>query len=227
MIPNLAGEPRGPGGSDAAAPDTATTDVDAADATDIDTAGAPTARPDLRGLRILVPRAGSWGEGIAERIRRRGGVPVVAPLVRIEPPDDPGRLAAAVAELNDGAFDWLVVTSANAVAALVDAGMLNGGVERTRVAAVGPATARALRRSRIEVDLVPEADFSASGLAAALLAEVGSAPGTAPEAVPAKVLLPVSDLAGDTLEVALRAGGHSVERVTAYRTVCAAPEPQL
>lgn len=174
----------------------------------------------LDSLRILVPRGGAWGEGIAERIRARGGIPTVAPLVRIEPPEHPDELAAAVARWNSGAFDWLVVTSANAVTALVEAGIQRrpsrGAMSRARTAAVGPATEQALRDASIEVDLAPSRDFSAAGLAVALLEELGDDP--------VRVLLPLSDLAGHAIEQTLQQAGHTTERVTAYRTVTALPD---
>jgi uroporphyrinogen-III synthase len=86
----------------------------------------------------------------------------------------------------------------------------------TRVAAVGPATARALQQVGIRVDLVPAAAESAAALAAAWPTET---PGRT-------VLLPRSGRAGDTLPNWLRAAGYRVQTVRAYRTVpLPVPEP--
>lgn len=169
--------------------------------------------PHLAGLRVLVPRGGEWGAGVADGIRERGGVPVIAPLIRIAPPADPRALAAAIERWNAGAFDWLVVTSANTAAVLTGARRPAG----SRVAAVGPATARALRGIGLDADLQPPADFSAAGLARALVDAAGRDP--------VRLLLPVSEIAGDALEGALHGAGHTVERVTAYRTIPEPPDP--
>jgi uroporphyrinogen-III synthase len=84
--------------------------------------------------------------------------------------------------------------------------LVGGG---TRVAAVGPGTARALRHAGIRVDLMPPEGGSAALLAAAWPTEP---PGRT-------VLLPRSDRAADTLPEALRAAGYRVTAVRAYRTV--------
>lgn len=65
-------------------------------------------------------------------------------------------------------WDWLVFISANAVRCALD---LVGGalpaLARTRVAAVGAATARALATAGIQVDLIPKAQFNSESLLAA------------------------------------------------------------
>lgn len=176
--------------------------------------------PDLNGLRILVPRNGAWGDGVAQRIRARGGLPVVCPLVRIEYGAETDELREAVDAWNAGSFDWLVVTSANAVPAIVGAGIrVAPGRAHQRVAAVGPATANALRDAGITVDLIPNDRFSADALAAALVDTLGNAS--------ARIFLPVSELAGTVIERSLREAGHHVERVTAYRTIAAAADQSV
>jgi uroporphyrinogen III methyltransferase/synthase len=77
------------------------------------------------------------------------------------------------------------------------------------IAAVGPATADALRRAGLEPDLVP-AIHSARGL-------VEQFPDASRDAVP--VLFPSADIATDTIVDGLTQKGWSVDRVTAYRTV--------
>jgi uroporphyrinogen-III synthase len=87
------------------------------------------------------------------------------------------------------------------------------------VAAVGPATADALRRAGVEPDLVP-AEHSARGLVEAFPA-AGSGGSR-------RVLFPAADLAPGTVPDGLSQKGWDVRRVEAYRTVPrAAPEPAL
>ena len=112
-------------------------------------------------------------------------------------------------------FDWVVFTSQNAVDRLMaevrDARALAG----VAVAAVGPATADALRLAGVEPDLVP-AEHSARGL----VEEFAEGRG--------RVLFPCANLALDTVPSGLEDKGWTVERVEAYRTVPAvAPDPAL
>lgn len=167
----------------------------------------------LAGRTLAVVRGGAWGTRVAEQIRERGGEPVIIELLRIAPPRDSQALEEAVADWNGGHFDWLVITSANGADAFADA----GGRHRdgSRIAAVGPATAGALERRGLQPDLVPDTRYSGSGIAATIL-----------DAVPrtASFLLPVSEIASETVERELRAAGHRVQRVDAYRTVDVAPD---
>jgi uroporphyrinogen III methyltransferase/synthase len=87
------------------------------------------------------------------------------------------------------------------------------------VAAVGGATADALRAEGIEPDLVP-AEHSARGLVEVF------PPAEAEGSV--RVLFPCADIAPDTIDRGLAELGWEVQRVEAYRTVpAAAPEPAL
>jgi uroporphyrinogen III methyltransferase/synthase len=87
------------------------------------------------------------------------------------------------------------------------------------VAAVGGATADALRAEGVEPDLVP-AEHSARGLVE-VFPPAGSAVG-------GRVLFPCADIAPDTIDRGLAESGWEVQRVEAYRTVPAAPpEPEL
>jgi uroporphyrinogen-III synthase len=167
----------------------------------------------LAGWRVLIPRGGAWGEDLADRLRAVGADPVVSPLIAFEPPEDDAALATAVARLGEGAFDWLVITSATTVAALARHGIVVP--PGTRVAVVGEHTARAAEAAGIPVDSVPS-EASARGL-------VEEWPG----ADDARVLLPQSQLADATLLEGLSALGASVATVTAYRTVPVAPEAGL
>ena len=182
----------------------------------------------LQGLCVLVPRGGPWGEDVADRLRHLGAEPLVVPLVAFAPPEDAAPLDAALDRLRRGAYDWLVVTSATTVDALVEHGATvppatptaafdtpHGIPPITRVAAVGAATRAACERAGMVVALVPEADHSALGLAAALPDDAGH------------VLLPQSDLADPGLARGLRSRGVDVDAVVAYRTVPAAVDPAV
>lgn len=161
----------------------------------------------LASWRVLVPRGGSWGDGVAARVRELGGVPVVAPMLNFASAEDPAALANALHELQDGQFDWIVLTSATTVDVLVSQGTRIP--EQTRVAAVGETTAAALSLAGYRVDFVPTADNSARGLVSEWpQSDIGG-----------RVLVPQSDIAEPTLVAGLSKLGFVAEFVTAYRTV--------
>ncbi len=122
----------------------------------------------LAGKRILVTRGGEQGDELSALIRRRGGIPVPFPTIRIMPVCDPAPLDAAIRDLSS--FDWVLFTSANAVRffferaeALGRRGLPDG----VRAASVGPGTGRELARRGIRVDLTA-ARHTAEGLVEAL-----------------------------------------------------------
>ena len=95
----------------------------------------------LSGLRVLVPRGGSWGTLVSDAIRARGATPVVAPLVDFASTSDVEGLKAALARLAAGEFDWMTATSATVVDVLAHQ---NATIpESTKVAVVGDTTAAA------------------------------------------------------------------------------------
>ena len=55
---------------------------------------AAQAKP-LAGWRVLVPRGGKWGDGVAATLRGFGAIPVIAPLINFAGAEDPSALANA------------------------------------------------------------------------------------------------------------------------------------
>ena len=167
----------------------------------------------LHGVSVLVPRTRQQAGELSERLRALGAEAVEAPTIAIEPAGDPDRLRTAIASLADGAYDWVVFTSTNAVESTwqhidelgLDARLFAG----VRIAAVGSSTADALAVRGLRADVVPERQTS-RGLADALLA--AGAKGD-------RALLPRADLATDTLTSALTEAGWAADDVEAYRTV--------
>jgi uroporphyrinogen-III synthase len=161
----------------------------------------------LAGWRVLVPRGGKWGDGVAAALRSYGAVPVIAPLINFASSDDEAGLAAALRELQSGSFDWIVITSATTVDVLMSQSVVIP--EGTKIAAVGETTGAALALAGYRVDYVPEADNSARGL-------VKEWPHGE---IAGRVLIPQSDIAEPTLVTGLTALGLNVQFVSAYRTV--------
>ncbi|GAA3814628.1 uroporphyrinogen-III synthase [Cellulomonas soli] len=182
----------------------------------------------LAGLRVLVPRPSAGTSPAVVALGAAGAQAVVVPLIETVLPEDPTDLDDTLLALGAGWYSWLVLTSAAAVPVLVDRAVdvdapLEELVRRTgtRVAAVGPGTARALREAGLRVDLVPPTGSTAALLVEALLRVTAAEPAL-PDG-PGRVLFPRGDLASATLADGLRARGWEVDDVVAYRTVAAAP----
>jgi uroporphyrinogen III methyltransferase/synthase len=180
--------------------------------------------PDLRwfesrplfGKRILVTRARDQATSTATLLRDEGAEAVVIPTIAIHPPSDPAPLARAIADLRAGRYAWAVFTSENGVERTWDAVMASGGDARafvgTRLAAIGPATARALARHGLHADVTAK-EFKGEGLAEAILPALAG-----PPAGPGRVLLARAAKARDALPDALRGAGCTVDVVAAYET---------
>jgi uroporphyrinogen-III synthase len=175
----------------------------------------PSASP-LAGRNILITRASEQTESLIRELEARGAKPLLQPMISFHPPNDFAPLDKALRDLR--AFDWLLLTSANTVRALLDRSQSLGvnvmnSFNAVRIAAVGPVTAEAARRAGIPVSRVATKH---QGLA---LAEEFSA-----DFARKRVLLPRSDLASQELPDALRRLGAQVTEVVAYRTFAAEPE---
>ena len=57
---------------------------------------SPTQKP-LAGWRVLVPRGGKWGDGVAASLRSFGAIPVIAPMINFASTDNEAALAGAFA----------------------------------------------------------------------------------------------------------------------------------
>lgn len=166
----------------------------------------------LAGRRIVVTRRPEQSDALKAGLLALGAEVVEVPLLELAPPEDPEPLSRAVVDI-DG-YDWVALTSANAVQALAAALERAGRTlpPRARVATVGPSTSRSVREMlRIEPVLEPVSDFQAEGLLSAFDAAV--------DLTGQRFLLPVSDRARDALADGLRARDALVDVVVAYRTV--------
>ena len=161
--------------------------------------------------RIVVTRAADQAEPLCRELASRGAVPLQLPTVGFAPPADPAPLDHALSSLAE--FDWLFLTSQNAVRALTERLLAfgldaSGAGGRPQVAAVGPATAEAAASAGFRVTYVAREHRGT-----ALADELG------PRLHGAHVLLPRSDRAGADLPDALRSSGARVTEIVAYHTV--------
>jgi uroporphyrinogen III methyltransferase/synthase len=160
----------------------------------------------LFGRRILVTRAREQASELSRRLEAQGAEAVEFPLIRLEPIEE--------AEWTPGERlpDWVLFASANAVACfwrlLERAGRDWRALGHARVAAVGPATARALAEHHVHADFIPS-QYEAAQILAQFPADVAGR----------RVLLPRAEEAPDGLPDGFRAAGASVEVLPVYRNV--------
>lgn len=155
--------------------------------------------------RVVVTRPVGQAVDLIALLAQRGIRATSVPTVTIEP--EAGSLDDALARL-DGA-DWLVITSPNGANAVLErlAAVGRRLPPETRVAAVGPATAKALEAGGMRVDHVPD-DY----LTAAIAAGLGDVAGQ-------RVVLVRAEAATPDLRRSLLARHALVEEAIAYRTV--------
>jgi len=132
------------------------------------------------------------------------------PSIRIVPLRDTKPLDKALE--NIAKYDWMVLTSSNAVRGLADR-MIDLGIDsrvfsHMKFAVNGPSTAKALSELGITADLMPSR-YLASELVDSLTKE---------EPTPKKVLFPRSEIGRETLANGLRDIGSTVDEITAYST---------
>lgn len=168
----------------------------------------------LFGRTVVVTRAAEQAGAMTAELSELGAEVLEAPVIELHPPAHYGELDDAVRAA--GRFDWIVFTSVNGVEAFferfrilqLDIRTLGGA----KLAAIGPATAAALARRHLRVDVVPER-FVAEEVVEALQRH-GDVAGRS-------FLLPRADIARDALPSGLRTRGGLVTCVDAYRTLAA------
>jgi uroporphyrinogen III methyltransferase/synthase len=173
----------------------------------------PAKTAPLAGKQILVTRSRQQASTLVERLALEGASPLVLPAIEIAAQVDHVAFKASVVRLIARQYDWAVFTSANAVERYLDAlteheaSLDSRSFAGSRIAAIGPATADALRGRGLIADLVP-AEALAEQLAAAIV-EQGAGP-------PGRVLLPRALGGREVLPNTLRAAGATVDEVTLY-----------
>jgi uroporphyrinogen III methyltransferase/synthase len=176
----------------------------------------PAFLPPLSGRTVVVTRSGPRAGSLVEALERAGAEAIEIPLTEQTGPLD-GGVALRQAAQDIAQYRWLVFTSVNAVqrfmAELRDARALGGAL----VAAVGPATADALRVAGVEPDLIP-LEHRGVGL-------IAEFPDHDADGLGNLVLFPCAEAAPATIVEGLREKGWDVRRVEAYRTA-ALPAPE-
>ena len=167
----------------------------------------------LFGKRIVVTRSRAQRSTLTSSLAVLGADVMEIPTIDTAPPDSYDAVDTAIRGMSR--YDWIALTSQNAVSALFerlealtyDARLFSG----IRFAVVGDATARVLRERGIRADLEPKLRTSEG------LLQTFDAAGV--DLSGARVLFPCSDIAGPTLVEGFASRGASAERIVVYRTL--------
>lgn len=174
---------------------------------------------------MLVGRARHQAGALSAELRQRGADVIEIPFIEIRKPKSFKPLDAALNSL--GTYDWLILTSVNGVQAMwnrleklgeeCDFGRAVNSKSTAarsprnaplRVAAIGPATKKAIEQHGEKVDVVPK-EYVAESVVRSLKSKVKGR----------RVLLVRAKVARDVIPRELRRMGAHVDVVEAYRTV--------
>jgi len=164
----------------------------------------------LAGRRILVTRARHQAGKLSAKLAAFGAEVIEIPAIEIVPPMSWAPLDAALQNLS--AYQWLIVTSANAVRSIRERtaalNVDNANFSHLRIAAVGPSTAQALLEAGLFATLTP-LDYVAESLVAAIADQVRNS----------RVLIVRAAVSRDVIPDALAKMCAQVDVLDAYRTI--------
>jgi uroporphyrinogen III methyltransferase/synthase len=165
----------------------------------------------LHGRRVVITRRKEQASILRTALEKKGAKVIALPTIAIVPPRSWKPLDGALGKLDS--YDWLIFTSTNGVDFFFERLRKKRKTVRAlrgkRVAAIGPATARALRQRGVKVKVVPE-DFIAEGLLKALGSKGWKGK---------RVLLARAAQARQILPRELRKRGATVHVVPVYQTI--------
>lgn len=163
----------------------------------------------LFGRRIVVTRARNQASELVRQLHDLGADIFEFPTIEVEP----AKVDEPFGDIGD--YDWIILTSVNGVEMLFErleeAGKDARDLAGVKLCVVGSATADAVRKRFLIVDLMPE-KYVAEELMAALLEREPILEGK-------RFLLPRADIARSFLPEELRKRGAAVKELVAYRTV--------
>ncbi len=172
--------------------------------------GKPNENYPLRGTRILVGRARHQAGSLSSSLRGLGAGVIEIPFIEIRQPKSFAAMDQALKIL--AAYDWLILTSANGVEAMWERlrklRITRAKLKHLRIAAIGPATKRAIVKHGLKVKMMPE-EYVAESVVKGLRNQVNGK----------RVLLVRAKVARDVIPDSLREAGAQVDVVEAYETV--------
>lgn len=163
----------------------------------------------LDGWRVLITRASKQADGLAEPLRELGAHVIEVPTIEIEPPRSYAPLDQALRQIDQ--YDWLVLTSVNGAEALFDRlkrlKLSKARLKHLQIAAIGPATQKAIESQGLKVQVTPEKYIAESVVEALRDRTKGK-----------RLLLVRARIARDVLPNELKKSAAVVDVIEAYET---------
>jgi uroporphyrinogen-III synthase len=170
----------------------------------------PNEKHPLAGTRILVGRARHQASSLSAGLRSLGAAVIEIPFIEIRKPQSYRPLDDALKNIRN--YDWLILTSANGVEAMWERlrklRILRRTLQQLQIAAIGPATKKAIVKHGLKVKMMPE-EYVAESVVKGLRDKVKGK----------RVVLIRAKVARDVIPEELRAAGAAVDVVEAYETV--------
>ena len=164
----------------------------------------------LTGTRILVGRAKHQASALSARLKELGAEVIEIPFIEIRSPRSDKPLDSALTRITE--YDWVVLTSVNAAEAVAarikHLQITSDALKKPHIAAIGPATRKAVEGLGLPVAVVPK-QYVAESVVESLRAKVAGK----------RVLLARAKVARDVIPRELRNLGAQVDVVEAYETV--------
>ena len=173
----------------------------------------PNENRPLAGTRILVGRARHQAGSLSASLRSLGATVIEIPFIEIRKPQSYRPLDDALRNIRN--CDWLILTSANGVEAMWERvrklRITRTNLQHLQIAAIGPATKKAIVKHGLKVKMVPE-EYVAESVVEGLRDKVNGK----------RVVLIRAKVARDVIPEELRAAGAAVDVIEAYETVAPA-----
>ncbi len=173
---------------------------------------SPNPTSALGGKTVLVTRSAGQSSTFTQMLTDAGAMVIEMPALEIFPPSSWESLDRAIARIAE--FDWLILTSANAVDYFCDRLLATGKDTRIlaglKIAVVGQKTAATLQQRSLQADYIPP-EFVADSLVEQFPEDVAGQ----------KILFPRVETGGrDVLVAEFTTQGAIVEEVAAYESGC-------
>lgn len=160
--------------------------------------------------RILIGRAKHQASALSEQVKALGAQVLEIPFIEIRKPRSYRPLDEALVNIRN--YDWLILTSVNGVEAVWERvkklRLSATRLKHLKIAAIGPATKKALEAQGLAVHVVPK-QYVAESVVRSLRKRVAGK----------RVLLARARVARDVIPRELRKAGATVDVVEAYETV--------
>lgn len=168
-----------------------------------------TKRLPLTGQRILIGRAKHQASALSEQVKALGAQVLEIPFIEIRKPRSYRPLDEALVNIQN--YDWFILTSVNGVEAVWERikklRLPIARLKHLKIAAIGPATKKAIEAEGLTVHVVPK-QYVAESVVKSLRKRVAGE----------RILLARARVARDVIPRELRKAGATVDVVEAYET---------